>query len=180
MSSQTSAFSHSGDRRLYAVFPSAFLFPGYFAALRRFNRGLREKKNGAELSGMSTIVGGTAKGLCPLVRHCLMVHAPFAIAKRLGCVASPLRGSVWWNVVSIRNVKTMLIPGRWLSGGFLTRDLGIMSWFGLFAPFGYRQSWLMRFVLTCIRPKLYSADCPWARNVDFGIPLSQLQIYNFL
>ena len=94
VSSQTSAFSHSGDRRLYAVFPSAFLFPGYFAALRRFNRGLREKKNGAELSGMSTIVGGTAKGLCPLVRHCLMVHAPFAIAKRLGCVASPLRGSV--------------------------------------------------------------------------------------
>ena len=77
---------------LYAVFPSAFLFPGYFAALRRFNRGLREKKNGAELSGMSTIVGGTAKGLCPLVRHCLMVHAPFCYSEKVRLCGIPASG----------------------------------------------------------------------------------------
>lgn len=50
-------YHHCADNCECADFPSAFLFPGYcLVALRWIHPDSREKKNGAELSGMSSIV----------------------------------------------------------------------------------------------------------------------------
>lgn len=104
-----------------------------------------------------------------------MVHAPFAIAKRLGCVASPLWGRALGNVVSIWNLKTMLIPGRWLSGGF--PDEGFMHYVMIQSLYAFWIPAALILLGTDLkRLKLFPADCPWARNGAFMAPFSSANL----